>query len=71
MTMPDITLTAAGISCDHCKRTIETELAELPGVHQVHVEPPVKSVHAVFDDAVVDETAILTKLDDIGYPVSG
>ena len=67
--MPEITLTAPDISCDHCKHTIETELAELDGVQRVEVEPPARSVHVVFDGAVVDEPAIRSRLDEIGYPV--
>lgn len=67
--MSDITLTSDEISCDHCKRTIEHDLVELQGVRSVAVEPPAKTVHVVFDDAVVDESSIRQKLDDIGYPV--
>ena len=66
--MSEITLTAPDISCDHCKHTIETELAELDGVQRVDVAPPAKSVHVVYDGAVVDEPAIRSKLDEIGYP---
>ena len=67
--MSEIMLTADDISCDHCKRTIESELVTLNGVQSVAVEPPVKSVHVVFDDAVVNESVIREKLDEIGYPV--
>ena len=67
--MSEITLVAPDISCDHCKHTIETELTTLAGVERVEVEPPAKTVHVVYDQAVVDEPAIRTRLDDIGYPV--
>ena len=68
--MSEITLVAPDISCDHCKHTIESELATLAGVEQVEVQPPARTVHVVFDHSVVDEPAIVAKLDDIGYPVS-
>ncbi|HEX6539802.1 MAG TPA: heavy-metal-associated domain-containing protein [Candidatus Dormibacteraeota bacterium] len=68
--MSEITLTAPDISCDHCKRTIETELAGLDGIQRVEVQPPAKSVHVVFDGGVIDEPSIAAKLDDIGYPVA-
>jgi copper chaperone len=69
--MADITLVAPDISCDHCKRTIESEIGALAGVHSVDVEPAARTVHVVFDDAVVDEPAVRTALDDLGYPVGG
>jgi copper chaperone len=69
--MAEITLVAPDISCDHCKRAIESELGTLAGVHRVEVEPAARTVHVVFDDAVVDEPAVRARLDDIGYPVGG
>lgn len=69
--MAEITLVAPDISCDHCKRAIESEIGALPGIHRVQVEPAARTVHVVFDDAVVDEPAVRTALDDIGYPVAG
>jgi copper chaperone len=68
--MPEITLVAPDISCDHCKHTIETELATLAGVEQVQVEPPAKTVHVVYDEAVVSEPAIRSRLDEVGYPAA-
>jgi copper chaperone len=70
ITMPELTLVAPDISCDHCKHTIETGLATLAGVVQVQVEPPAKTVHVVYDEAVVSEPAIRSRLDEIGYPVA-
>jgi copper chaperone len=67
--MPALTLVAPDISCDHCKHTIETELASLAGVEQVQVEPPVKTVRVIYDDTLVGEPAIRARLDEIGYPV--
>ena len=67
--MPALTLVAPDISCDHCKHTIETELAKLAGIEQVQVEPPAKTVRVVYDDTLVAEPAIRARLDEIGYPV--
>lgn len=67
--MTEITLTAPDISCDHCKRTIESELAEIDGIQRVEVQPPARTVHVVFDSTIVDEPLIAAKLDEIGYPV--
>jgi copper chaperone len=68
-TMPALTLVAPDISCDHCKHTIETELATLAGIEQVQVDPPVKTVRVIYDDTLVGEPAIRARLDEIGYPV--
>ena len=68
--MPAITLVAPDISCDHCKHTIETELGSLAGVEQVQVEPPAKTVQVVYDETVVSEPAIRSRLDEIGYPAA-
>lgn len=67
--MQDLFLVAPGISCDHCKHTIETELRTLSGVGQVEVEVPAKTVHVTYDEATTAEPAIRTRLDEIGYPV--
>ena len=69
-TMQELTLIAPDITCDHCKRTIEAEFATLAGVAQVQVEPPAKTVHVVYDEALVSEPAIRSRLDKIGYPVA-
>ena len=69
--MPEITLVAPDISCDHCKRTIESEIGTLAGVHRVEVEPAARTVRVVFDDAMLDEPAVRSALDDLGYPTGG
>ena len=67
--MEHITLTASDISCQHCKHTIERELATLPGVQSVFVEIPSKHVDVRFDPDLTSETQIIAKLDEEGYPV--
>ena len=67
--MPALTLVAPDISCDHCKHTIETELATLAGIAEVQVEPSAKTVRVVYDQTLIAEPAIRARLDEIGYPV--
>jgi copper chaperone len=69
--MEQITLTAPDISCQHCKQTIERELATLPGVQTVSVEIPSRRVDVRFDPAQTSQAAIIARLDEEGYPVSG
>lgn len=66
--MRTITLTAADISCEHCKKTIEGGFAERPGFHTVAVDVPTREVHVTYDEAVIDETAVKAELDALGYP---
>lgn len=68
--MSTLDLTAADISCAHCKNTIEHDLSETPGVQQVEVDIDAKTVHIAFDDAETDVAAIKAKLDQIGYPAT-
>lgn len=68
--MEQITLTAPDISCDHCKQTIERELATLPGVESVSVKVVTRQVDVRFDPSQTSEVAIIGRLDDVGYPVA-
>lgn len=68
--MNTLDVTAPDISCDHCKRNIEQDLAELPGVGSVVVDVDTKAVHVDYDGAETDEQAIRSKLAEIGYPAS-
>ncbi|HET9050364.1 MAG TPA: heavy-metal-associated domain-containing protein [Candidatus Dormibacteraeota bacterium] len=68
--MSSAALTAADISCDHCKRTIETGLATRPGVRRVEVDVAARVVHVDFDETATDEATLAADLDELGYPVS-
>lgn len=61
-------LLAPGISCGHCKATIERELKELPGVKQVDADVDTKRVTVSYEPPATDE-AIRALMDEIGYPV--
>lgn len=42
--MTTTTYHVSGISCDHCVRAITSEVSEIPGVAQVRVDIPTKTV---------------------------
>jgi len=67
--MRDVTFTAADISCEHCRKTIQGGLAEKQGVGGVVVDIDARTIHVQYDDAVVDEDALRAELDELGYPV--
>lgn len=59
------TYSVPGISCDHCKHAIESEVATVDGVHSVDVdvERRLVTVAGGADDA------IRAAIDDAGYDV--
>jgi copper chaperone len=67
--MRDVTLIAADISCEHCRKTIEGGLGAMTGVRTVTVDIPAKIVHIEYDENAVDEPALEAELDELGYPV--
>ena len=61
------TVTCPDISCGHCTRTIETELAELPGVISVNAESASRRVTVTWEPPA-DWPAVATLLAEIGFP---
>lgn len=55
------------ISCNHCRMTIERELAELKGVTGVKVDVSSKTAEISWDDPLRWEEIVET-LKDMGYP---
>lgn len=56
-----------GISCDHCRRAIEEEVGEVPGVAAVTVDVPARTV-SVEGDA--PDGAVLAAIAEAGYEVA-
>ena len=61
-------LRVPGMSCDHCRHAIESEVGRVPGVTAVEVDLPAKLV-TVHGDAP-DERAVRAAIDEAGYEVS-
>jgi copper chaperone len=59
------------VSCAHCKSTIETALAPLPGVQGAEVDVDGRSVAVDFDETVVDRASVVRAIEAAGYPVAG
>jgi len=58
------------VSCGHCKMAIERAIGAMSGVNSVQVDVETKSVDIDFDEAVVQEAAILARLEEEGYPAA-
>lgn len=65
--MTTVTYTVPAISCAHCVRTIQTEVADLAGVQSVVANEKTKKVQITFD-APADEHSIKALLAEINYP---
>jgi copper chaperone len=63
----DQTYEVPGISCDHCKRAIEGEVAGVAGVETVEVDVDRRTVHVV---GHVDDAAVRAAIDEAGYEVA-
>lgn len=61
-------LTVEGMSCNHCKMTVEKNVGAIDGVKGVEVNLDAKSVSVEFDDSVTID-AIKKVIDDSGYTV--
>jgi copper chaperone CopZ len=66
--MSQKTVSVPDISCGHCVRTIESELAELPGVRRVRADVATKRVAIEWEEAQTPWAAIRDRLREIGYP---
>ena len=65
------TLSVPDISCDHCRRTIETALGRLRGVREATVDVGARTVQITYDETAVGPATIRTTLADEGYEVAG
>lgn len=67
--MPTVKYHVPNISCGHCVHTIQSEVADLAGVHSVKADAATKQVEIVFD-APASEEKIKKLLAEINYPVA-
>jgi copper chaperone CopZ len=63
--MTTITYAIPNISCNHCVHTINTELAELPGVKSVAADLPTKTVKVSYEPPATPEKieGLLVEID--------
>jgi copper chaperone len=63
------TLSVPDISCDHCRRTIETALGRLPGVRAGTVDVAARRVEVTYDETTLAPATIRETLSEEGYEV--
>jgi copper chaperone len=67
--MTELTYAVPGISCEHCRHAISTEVGRVPGVGAVEVDLERKVV-VVRGDALPDDE-IRAAIDEAGYDIDG
>lgn len=67
--MTNVTYSVPNISCGHCVRTIQTNLAQVTGVSSVKADPAGKKVEITFDTPA-SEDILKAKLAEIRFPVA-
>lgn len=67
--MPEVTLEAPDISCDHCIGSIEKAVARLSGVRFISGDPEKKAVKLDYDPSRATMEEIAAAMEEEGYPV--
>lgn len=68
--METVIFVAPDISCEHCKKAIESGLEKVEGVETVAVDVAGKSVEVAYNPQQVTVGKIEETLDNIGYTVT-
>jgi copper chaperone len=69
-TTQETTLSVPEISCEHCVKTINGALSDLPGVEAVATDIPTKTVTLRYDPSQVTLETVEATLDEEGYTVA-
>jgi copper chaperone CopZ len=64
------TYQVAGMTCDHCVSAVTSELSQLPGVREIHVDLASGGVTVTSDGPLpIDE--VRAAVDEAGYALAG
>jgi copper chaperone CopZ len=67
-TTEQLTYTVPGVSCDHCRAAIASEVGQVAGVASVEVDLDAKRVTVAGEQ--LDDAALRAAIDDAGYDVT-
>ena len=59
-----------GMSCSACSSRIEKVVSRLQGVDSISVNLLTNNAHIAFDEAVIDEAAIIARIEKLGFGAS-
>lgn len=60
-------LDITGMSCSACSSRIEKVVSKMQGVQQISVNLLTNNAHISFDESVVDEAAIIARIEKLGF----
>lgn len=66
--MTKITYNIPSISCEHCVKTIEFEINEVPGVEEIKADAETKTAEITYTEPATEEQ-IIRALAVINYPI--
>ena len=64
------TLNVQGMTCGHCKMSVEGALKKLDGVTDAEVNLDAGQVDVTFDDSKVNVAAMKEAIEDQGYDIA-
>jgi copper chaperone len=67
--MATVTLRVEGMSCGHCKSTVEGALKKLPGVESAVVDLAAKTATVTYEEGKVSVDQMKEAVEDQGYDV--
>lgn len=67
--MNEVIISVEGMSCGHCKATVEGALVKLDGVASAEVNLTLKNVVVSYDSTKVEEAALKNEIEEAGYEV--
>jgi copper chaperone len=67
--MKEDLLKVEGMSCDHCKMTVENAVGALSGVERAEVDLKAKTLTVSYDESAVDMDRIRSAVKGKGYQV--
>ncbi|MBR7553131.1 copper chaperone CopZ [Allobacillus sp. GCM10007491] len=63
------TINVQGMTCGHCKMSVENALTELDGVQKAEVNLDAGNVAVTYDETKIDDAAMKEAIEDQGYDV--
>ena len=63
------TYTVTGMTCSHCVTSVDSEIRQLPGVTDVHIDLATGGV-TVTSQQPVDDDAVAAAIDEAGYQLA-
>jgi copper chaperone len=67
-TIEHLNYSVPGLSCEHCRTAVSTEVARLPGVSEVDIDLDAKRVHVAGPG--VNDAEVRAAIDEAGYDVA-